>query len=53
MLLIGVYEHGLGSWDKIIADAKLNLADKVGYCDIVCFCEVCYCELLNNRHPVN
>ncbi|KAL5259223.1 hypothetical protein ACHWQZ_G009620 [Mnemiopsis leidyi] len=29
MLLIGVYEHGLGSWDKIISDAKLNLADKV------------------------
>ena len=29
MLLIGVYEHGLGSWDKVIADTKLNLAEKV------------------------
>ena len=31
MLLLGVYEHGLGSWDKVIADAKLNLAEKVRY----------------------
>jgi len=29
MLLIGVYEYGLGTWDKIIADPKLALADKI------------------------
>ncbi|XP_063679146.1 chromodomain-helicase-DNA-binding protein 1-like isoform X2 [Bolinopsis microptera] len=29
MLLLGVYEHGLGSWDKVIADPKLNLAEKI------------------------
>ena len=29
MLLIGVYELGLGSWDQIVADPKLNFADKV------------------------
>eukprot|EP00116_Pleurobrachia_bachei_P005721 sb/3465983/ len=28
-LLIGVYEHGLGSWDQIIDDPKLKLTDKV------------------------
>merc|ERR1711864_48863 len=28
-LLIGIYEHGLGSWEQVKSDKELSLGDKI------------------------
>ena len=42
MLLVGIFEYGLGSWEAIKADESLSLSPKVSYLLYISFQSISY-----------